>query len=299
MELEKIAIERGELSRTVGGPSGFFKLTLPNTPSDNADFVTFAFHTYYCHNTDVTDISRQILEQHQLIKQFHAFLRKYVPGYENVRLIGMGSIPGVRESRRIFGQYMLKSTDVAFGTKFEDGIARFPEMYDTHHPTSEHWFFQRHIHVPEVRGSAIAEENEKGVHCDARMHPFGTPKGIPVRPDPKDYCEIPFRCLIPEKIDNLICAGRCCSAEFHANGAMRIIGPAMGTGHAAGLAAGIAVRDGLSPKEIDGRNVRSLLIEEGVELDKPCSGHWEALRNAKGKYVIGASDAVSFIREDK
>lgn len=294
MELEKQAIEAGELARTVGGPSGFFKLTLPNTPNDNADFVTFAFHTYYCHNTDAADITRQILEQRQLIKQFHAFLKKYVPGYENVRLIGMGNLPGVRESRRIFGEYMLKSTDVAFGNKFEDGIARFPEMYDTHHPTSEDWFFQRHIHVPEVQGSAIPEENEKGIHCDARMHPFGTPKGIPVRPSPKDYCEIPYRCLLPEKIDNLLCAGRCCSAEFHANGAMRIIGPAMGTGHAAGLAAAKAVKEHVRPRDIDGKEIRALLIAEGVNLDEPCDGHWQKIREAEGEFVIGSSDAISF-----
>lgn len=297
MELEKQAIEAGELSRTVGGPSGFFKLNLPNTPEECADFVTFAFHTYYCHNTDVTDISRQVLEQHQLIKQFHAFLRKYVPGYENVRLIGMGSIPGVRESRRVFGEYMLKAEDVAFGRKFEDGIARFPEMYDTHHPTSEHWFFQRHIHVKKVEGSAVAEDSEKGIHCDARMHPFGTPVGIPVRPDPRDYCDIPYRCLVPEKIDNLLCAGRCCSAEFHANGAMRIIGPAMGTGHAAGLAASVSVMKDIRPRDIDGRDIRKMLIDEGVRLDQKPGGHWEEIRNAEGELVIGASDAISFRRK--
>ena len=299
MQLEKEAIEKGELSRFVGGPSGFFKLVLPNTPEDNADFVTFAFHSYYCHNTDVTDISRQILEQHQLIKQFHAFLRKYVPGYENVRLIGLGSLPGVRESRRIFGEYMLKSTDVAFATKFEDGIARFPEMYDTHHPTSEHWFFQRHIHVKEVKGSAIAEDEHIGVHCDARMHPFGVQPGVPVRPDPKDYCDIPYRCLVPEKIDNLLCAGRCCSAEFHANGAMRIIGPAMGTGHAAGLAAYKAVTERIRPRDIDGKEIRRMLIEEGVRLDEPCDGHWKEIREAEGSYAIGVSDAIKFVPKKK
>jgi hypothetical protein len=207
----------------------------------------------------------------------------------------MGNIPGTRESRRVFGEYMLKASDVACGNKFEDGIARFPEMFDTHHPTSEEWFFCRHIHLKEPAGSAICEEEHIGQDCDARMHPFGIPAGIPARPDPRDYCEIPYRCLLPRDVDNLLCAGRCCSAEFHANGAMRIIGPAMGTGMAAGLAASIAVSEGIRPRDIPGTRVRSIMIEEGVPLDKPTDGYWQELREKEGEYRINPGDAISIV----
>jgi len=295
--LEEEAIKKGELTRKVGSSFGFFRILIPNTPLDDADFVTFAFHSYYNHNTDPEDITRQILEQHQLIKQFHAFLRKYVPGYENVRLVGLGSIPGVRDSRRIFGEYMLKAADVVGGIKFEDGIARFPEVLDTHQPTNEDWFFMRHVHIPAPVGTAICEEDHIGVSCDARMHPFGVPGGIPARPDPRDYCDIPYRCLLPEKIDNLLCAGRCCSAEFHANGAMRIIGPAMGTGQAAGLAAATAVAEKVRPRDIPGTRVRQMLIDEGVPLDQPCDGYWAELRAQKGRYVVNAGDTISIVPE--
>ena len=291
--LEEEAIAKGELTRKVGNKNGFFKQHIPNTPEENADIITFAFHSYYCHTTDAEDITRQMLEQHQLMKQFHAFLKKYVPGYENVRLVGMGNLPGTRESRRVFGEYMLKASDVAFGSKFSDGIARFPEMFDTHHPTNEDWFFMRHIHVPAPEGSAVCEEEHIGVNCDAKMHPFGVPAGIPARPDPRDYCEIPYRCLIPQDVDNLLCAGRCCSAEFHANGAMRIIGPAMGTGQAAGLAASLAVKEGTDPRKIPGTLIRKLMIDEGVPLDKPTDGYWQELREKEGEYVINAGDAIS------
>ena len=97
-QIEK-AIARGEIARHVCNRHGdFFRVLIPNTPEDNASFVTFSFHSYYCHNTDAEDITRQILEQHQLMKQFHAFLRKYVPGFENVRLTGLSSLPGARDS---------------------------------------------------------------------------------------------------------------------------------------------------------------------------------------------------------
>ena len=227
------------------------------------------------------------------MRQFHAFLKHHVPGFENLRLVGMGSIPGVRDSRRIFGEYMLKSSDVCGGVKFADGIARFPEMFDAHHPTSDYWVFQRHMHLRSPDGSAVMEEEEKGACCTANMHPFGIPEGRPARSDPRDYCEIPYRCLLPQNIDNLLCAGRCCSSEFHANGAMRIIGPAMGTGHAAGLAASIAVTEKVRPRDIPGARIREALIGEGVPLDKPCDGYWKELRETEGELVVTKGDFVA------
>ncbi len=297
--LEEEAIARGEMTRHVCNRHGdFFRVRIPNTPDDNASYVTFSFHSYYCHNTDPEDITRQILEQHQLMKQFHAFLKNHVPGFENLRLVGMGSIPGSRDSRRIFGEYMLKSSDVCGGVKFEDGIARFPEMFDAHHPTSDYWVFQRHMHMPVPVGSAVIEEEEHGQCCTANMHPFGIPAGLPARSNPRDYCEIPYRSLLPQVVDNLLCAGRCCSSEFHANGAMRIIGPAMGTGHAAGLAAAIAVNEKVRPRDIPGTRVRQLLIDEGVPLDKPTSGYWAELREMEGDLVVTKGDFAA-IRPSK
>ncbi len=291
--LEEEAICRGEMSRHVCNRArGFFRVLLPNTPMDNASFVTFSFHSYYCHNTDAEDISRQALEQHQLMKQFHSFLKNHVPGFENLRLVGIGSLPGVRDSRRIFGEYMLKTADVICGTKFEDGIARFPEMMDSHHPTSPDWVFMRHSHIPAPAGSAVCEDTHQGVNCDAQMHPFGIPAGIAARPNPKDWCDIPYRCLLPEGVDNLLAAGRCCSAEFHANGAMRIIGPAMGTGHAAGLAASIAIREKVLPRQLEGARIRQLLIEEGVSLDQATDGYWKELRDRDCEFQISAGDMI-------
>lgn len=296
--LETEAIERGEMSRHVcNRNSGFFRVLIPNTPENNASFVTFSFHSYYCHNTDAEDLTRQILEQHQLMRQFHSFLKNHVPGFEKLRLVGMGNVPGVRDSRRIFGEYMLKASDVACGKKFEDGIARFPEMFDTHHPTSPDWVFMRHCHIPEseLSGSVVAETEHKGKCCDAQMHPFGIPAGIPARSNPRDYCDIPYGSLVPRGVDNLLCAGRCCSAEFHAQGAMRIIGPAMGTGQASGLAVSVALDRKVLPRELQGTELRQMLIAEGVELDKPCDGYWEELRNQEGDLQINGGDFISIV----
>ncbi len=277
-------INEGKLIRHVANRhSGFFRVILPNCEMDDAEFVTFAFHSFFCQNNDCENITRQILEQHQLMQGFHKFLKECIPGFENVRIVGTGNIPGVRDSRRIFGEYMLKAEDVCCGNKFEDGIARFPEVLDSHHPTSSRLTFQRHYHMKEPYGTAVTIQ----AGCRAEMHPFGEPEGMEVRPSPRDYCEIPYRCLLPENVDNLLAAGRCCSAEFHANGAMRIIGPAMGTGHAAAVAAAMAIKQGVLPREISGVDVRNALInEENVPLNEPCDGHWKMLREAPGEIIV-------------
>lgn len=297
-DLETKAIEEGRLVRHVCNPfAGFFRVILPGCEMTDADFVTFSFHSYYCHNTDPEDISRQIIEQHRLMRDFQAFLRSDVPGFERVKLIGTGSQPGVRDSRRIFGEYMLTAEDVATGRKFDDGIARFPNMFDTHHPTSDDMVFIRHIHMDREAdtGSGITLQKDE----PARMHPFFEPEGKQVRVNPRDWCDIPYRCLVPRIVDNLLAVGRCCSTEFHANGAIRIIGPAMSTGQAAGLAAAMALDEKKRPRDIDGKSVRKQLIDEGVALDRAPGGYWKEIREQQGRIVVTPSDAAKILGQKK
>jgi len=282
-EAERRAVEAGDLDRIYSSVLGpvFFKL--PQYPDDCADYTTYMFHSYYCRNTDVEDISRQIIEQHRQVIIYEKFLRKYLPGYENVNLVGIGALPGSRDSRRIYGEYMMKTTDVICGVKFDDGIARFPEFLDTHHPTSPRQIFMRHGHMKAPAGTAVCHEPT----YDLDMHPFVCPPGLEARPDPRDYCEVPYRSLVPIGVDNLLVAGRCCSSEFHANGSIRIIGPAMGTGQAAGVAADYALKNNVIPRDVDGRDIRKIMVEEdGVELDKIPDGHWNNIRNLKGNLEV-------------
>lgn len=288
--LEEEAIKRGELIRHVSNRGGLYRVMMPNTADENSEFAFFGFHSYYCHNTDVEDLSRQVVEQHQMMQHYHRFLKENVPGFEHVRLVCTGSIPGVRDSRRTFGEYMLKTYDIVCGTKFEDGIARFPEMLDTHHPTSNEHVFICHTHLRSAGGSALT----RPAQCSASMHPFGKLDGCEARPSLRDYCDIPYRCLLPLNVDNLLTVGRCCSAEFHAMGGMRIIGSAMGTGHAAGIAAAKSVKDGVRPRDIDGKLIRQILIEEeNVPLDQPPDGYWKELREKEGEMRVDGRDSIS------
>ena len=75
---------------------------------------------------------------------------------------------------------------------------------------------------------------------------------------------IPYRVMLPEKVENLLVAGRCISASRIASGAIRPTAQCMALGEAAGTAAAMAVRDNISPSEIDIRKLRARLLENGA-----------------------------------
>ncbi|MEM1556940.1 MAG: FAD-dependent oxidoreductase, partial [Candidatus Bathyarchaeia archaeon] len=262
---------------------------VPGTPEENREVTVTMAHSFYCRCTDVEDLTRQIIEQRQQIIYLEKFFRKYVPGFERCRLSGFASLLGVRDSRRVIGEYVLTSEDVVCARKFEDGIARFGSFLNTHHPTSRRLGFKRHIHLKEPKEPAVC----RPAQCSAEMHPLGVPGGYEARVRPGEYCEIPYRCLVPLKIDNLLVAGRCISADFDAI-AVRIIGPCMSMGQAAGIAAALCVKNGTIPRKLDGRLVRKIMIEQGVPLDKepdPYYFRWRAAvaeLKAKGEidYVV-------------
>ncbi len=251
---------------------------IPGTPDLNADVTFCVGHSYYNRNLDVEDLSRQIVEQHQQGLWLQEAYRKYVPGFENCRISGMGCLPGIRDSRRIVGEYVMKDTDIAAGVKFDDSIAKFPEIYDTHHPTSGYWGFRHHIHAKEPIPGAINYTEP----CDKAMHPFCPPEegSCSVYTNPTNYCEVPYRCIVPLKVDNLLVAGRCVSSEFHAMAAVRIISICMSTGQAAGVAADLCLKQGVRPRDLEGISVRQAMIDDGVPLDRAPDGYWAFLADS-------------------
>ncbi|WP_010603483.1 FAD-dependent oxidoreductase [Pedobacter agri] len=82
-----------------------------------------------------------------------------------------------------------------------------------------------------------------------------------------DCYDIPYRSLIPEKIENLIVAGRCISTTHEAMSAIRVMAPCMAMGEAAGRAAKLAVRQNVLPSQLDVDLLRKELIEKGAYLN--------------------------------
>ena len=147
-ELEEKAVKNGDLPFFIFPTALMY--TVPNTAQEDADVCVMTTHSFHTRNTDVEDLTRQIIEQHQQIILMEKFFRKYVPGFEKSRVTGLANMHGIRDSRRIVGEYVLKDEDVVCARKFEDGIAKFPEFFDTHHPTSA----EAGVHAARASGRA-------------------------------------------------------------------------------------------------------------------------------------------------
>jgi hypothetical protein len=133
----------------------------------------------------------------------------------------------VRETRHIVGEYTLTVEDVLAGRDFDDAIGRGAHTVDAH----------------------------------------AIPKDIKNRKVPRDwYFHIPYRCLVPGKIDGLLIAGRCASYTHEAFGCARTAVQCMVTGEAAGVAASMSAGSQKPPRSIDTAALRETLSSQGVLL---------------------------------
>lgn len=180
--------------------------------------------------TDVWDISYAEWEGRRQVKQIAAFLKKYVPGFEDSYVAQTGTTIGIRESRRIIGEYVLTAEDIMGARKFDDVIARCSYPIDVHNPAG--------------KGTIL------------RKLPTG------------EAYDIPLRCLIPKAVDNVLVAGRCISGDHVAHSSYRVMPAAMATGQAAGVSAAIAGKKGITPKQVDVEDVQRELIIQGANLGK-------------------------------
>ncbi|MBR5232117.1 MAG: FAD-dependent oxidoreductase [Clostridia bacterium] len=163
------------------------------------------------------------------IPQVIAFLKKYVPGYENCRVKSSAATLGVRETRRIHGDYTISDHDVEKGARHEDVVVhRAWFLIDIHNPTG-------------------------GGQAEGRSQP-ATPY------------DIPYRALLPQNVSNLVLAGRCISGTHRAHASYRVMGVCMATGQAAGVAAGIAGVNDITPRQVDAARIQASLQKSGAEL---------------------------------
>jgi FAD dependent oxidoreductase len=162
------------------------------------------------------------------------FCRKYLAGCEHSFIASYAQMVGVRETRRIRGEYVLTLEDILECKKFDDAICK------NHYPVD--------IHTP--RGKKL-------VHERTGAFPYFQPDA---------YHEIPYRSLIPLEIENLLVPGRCASATFEAQSAIRVQQNCHSMGEAAGLAAALCARDKLGVRAIKTLELRQALIAQGANL---------------------------------
>lgn len=291
---EHQAVERGDLHELLS--PGNIVYPMPVGTPTCTDVTLDATHTFDCHNDDVLDLSRQIVDQHRKVVWFVDFLRKYVPGFETAELTAIAPMNGIRDSRRIVGEYILRDIDLGMAKKFDDGIYQHAEFYDCHVPTPGHHTAHRHIHYHKPVEPACCRPSQDDKNY--MMHPFVALGGYEIRTNPRQYSEIPFRSLIAVGLDNLMAVGRCCSADYHALGSIRVIAPSMGMGQAAALGGSLFIDQRLGAlRELDGGLVRKAMIANGVKLDQPPGGYWETLRNFDGELRVSPGDMIEIYDE--
>ena len=197
------------------------------TPHANEVSVNSTRVTRVC-GTDVWDLSYAEWCSRRQMRQIAAFLRHYVPGFEESYVVQSGVQVGVRETRRVVGEYQLNVDDVLGARKFDDAIARGAYPVDIHNPTGS--------------GTVL--------------------KRLP----PGEAYDIPLRCLLPKHTDRVIVAGRCISGTHEAHSSYRVMPIVMATGQAAGVCAALAARHGTKPRSIDVREVQRELIRQRASL---------------------------------
>ncbi|AJY75611.1 FAD-dependent oxidoreductase [Paenibacillus beijingensis] len=178
--------------------------------------------------TDPWALTEAEIEGRRQVQQFVAFLKKDVDGFEHSYLQTTAPQIGVRESRRIAGEYVLTAEELLAACKFDDVIARGSYPVDIHNPNGEGTVMQ-HL-------------------------------------KPGEWYDIPYRCLIPRKIENLLVGGRPISATHEAHSAIRVQPIAIAIGQAAGTAAAICARDQVLPRRLNARKVQEALARQGASL---------------------------------
>ena len=171
---------------------------------------------------DAGDMTEAEQEGRRQVVEMMSFFRKKSPRFRNAYLLKVACQVGVRETRRIMGEYILTAEDVLGGRKFPDGIARSSYNIDIHNPAGT---------------GTVLKELAPGQHY-----------------------EVPYRCLVPTGLNNLLVGSRCISSTHEAHSSLRIMPVVSGLGEAAGAAAAIAVKDAIVPAMIDGARMKKEIL---------------------------------------
>lgn len=186
--------------------------------------------------TSEESVSKAIATGRKENVELFDIMKEHFPGFKNARIRRVYDYIGVRETRRLVGQYVVSVDDAMSGKKYDDCIAATTYNFDLPDPLKPSY--------DPMMGDA--------------KRPNATRKHVVIR--------IPYRSLLPQEVDNLIVAGRCISAEREVLGAIRVMGPCMMMGQAAGTAAAMAIQENNGHfSKVSVSDLRSKLWNDGVK----------------------------------
>lgn len=196
--------------------------------SDQLVGVNFG-HVFGVDGTKAEDLTRGAIEGRRTVLRQLEFFRRYVPGFEQAHLVASGEQLGIRETRRIQGDYTLTVDDFVAARSFPDDIARNAYYIDIHLATSKSEMTFNHL-------------------------PPGVSHGVP------------YRVMLPVGIRNLWVAGRSVSSDRAVQGSLRVMPNCFSMGQACGTAATLALRDGTDSRSISIPELQQRLLEQDVWL---------------------------------
>jgi len=179
------------------------------------------------------EITAAEIEGRERMLETWRVLRGRVPELAQSYILSGASQVHIRESRKIAGDYTLTEEDIWTRKSFADSIAVGAWPVDIH-----------------------TNNGFVGVH--------------PHKENPPEPYEIPFRCLLPSGLEGLLVAGKPISTTHRAHGSTRVPGTSLATGQAAGVAAALASRKGISLRTLDISELRTILQSQGGIVSAPC-----------------------------
>ena len=198
-------------------------------------------HVFNLDATRVQSLSDGMMLGRRLAREYLEFYRKYVPGCGNIEHVTTAPLMGVRESRRIVGEYELNIDDYLARRQFPDQIGVFNKYVDIHPYDTSEQQWQRFL-----------DEVYKTAHLE-----------------PGECYGIPYGMLVPRGFANLWVAGRCASSDVMVHGSVRVQPAAAMMGQAAGTAAVQSIHTGRPAADLDTEQLIVTLRGQGANLPQP------------------------------
>ena len=189
--------------------------------------------------TNAQQLSDGELEGRRQVTDYFQFLRHEVPGFASASIVDIAAQIGIRETRRILGQYVLTGEDILSASRFDDAIGINAWPMELHTAGKIEWHFPRNLEA-----TAGRRESTEG----------------------RVYNDLPWRMLVPTNVDNLLVAGRCASMTHEGQSAARVSGACFAMGQAAGTAAAM-VSQSQTLADIDVKALQVALKRDGAYLE--------------------------------
>jgi len=196
-------------------------------------------HTFGVDGTDERSLTKALVWGRKLVLEYEKYYKEYLKGFEKMEVVATGSLLGLRETRRIIGDYVLNVDDFKKRAVFDDEIGRYCYPVDIH---------------PSKPGDKDEYAKFEKEFREEFRYKTGESYGIP------------YRTLVPETLSNCLVAGRCISCDRKIQGSVRVMPGCFITGQAAGVAAAIAAERKLDTRSVDIAELQTRLKAMGAYL---------------------------------